>query len=369
LRKVYQIHADYISKNSHHSNDMPIRSEKFDVTIKALMVRVEELLRKKRSTVERFLQLCRRNLNEHIPQLNEFASTRGGLMMDNFREEIWPVLARNIPDTSAQSSMTIATQSAVKRRDPCLNELRAHRDWNQVELDVKRTMGRIPESVSVDERMKLQKSLVELVMRLMHEDENFSYYQGFHDVCLTLLLVLEEETALNVGKSLVARASFSKYLVSPIDTLVIEELQYMYVILWLQDPPVETHIRLAELGTTFAMSWPLTWFSHDLRKHSQIVIFFDLLLSSHHLMPIYVGSALIMDRREEVLKCECEMPALHQLLSSIPATLNANKLLDAAQRLFKRYPPILLEGEYKRAYDNMVESERRKERCASKRKG
>ena len=93
-------------------------------------------------------------------------------------------------------------------------------------------------------------------------------------MCLTLLLVLEEETALSVGKSLVARASFSKYLTSPIDTLVLEELKYMYVILWLADPPVETHMRLAELGTTFAMSWPLTWFSHDLHKHSQVSINF-----------------------------------------------------------------------------------------------
>jgi len=324
------------------------------------MVRVEELLRRKGSTIERFLHLYRRKLHEHIPQLYEFACTRGGLLRDNFREEIWPVLARNIPDVNSQNS--IASQSTEKRLDPSVKELRAHRDWNQVELDVKRTMGRIPESVSAAERLKLQKSLVLFVVRLMYEDENFSYYQGFHDVCLTLLLVLEEETALDVGKSLVARAAFSRYLTSPIDTLVMEELRYMYVILWLHDPPVETHIRLAELGTTFAVSWPLTWFSHDLRKISQTVLFFDLLLSSHHLMPIYVGSALIMERREEVLECECEMPALHQLLSSIPANLNANKLLDSAQRLFARYPPVLIEGEYKREYDKMVESGRRKEK-------
>jgi hypothetical protein len=61
-----------------------------------------------------------------------------------------------------------------------------------------------------------------------------------------------------------------------------------------------------------------------------------------------------MERREEVLECECEMPALHQLLSAIPANLNTNKLLDAAQRLFARYPPVLIEGEFKREYDKMV---------------
>jgi len=70
-----------------------------------------------------------------------------------------------------------------------------------------------------------------------------------------------------------------------------------------------------------------------------------------------------MELREEVLECECEMPALHQLLSSIPPNINTNRLLDTAKLLFTRYPPVLIEGEFKREYDKMVS------RCAPKRKG
>jgi len=51
-------------------------------------------------------------------------------------------------------------------------------------------MGRIPESVSADERMKLQKSLVMLVMRLMYEDENFSYYQGKPRSIVAVIIVM-----------------------------------------------------------------------------------------------------------------------------------------------------------------------------------
>ncbi len=81
--------------------------------------------------------------------------------------------------------------------------------------------------------------------------------------------MLDEPTAFSAARSLTKRAAFSKYLTLPIEGLVTEELQYIYVILWLHDPVLELHMRGADLGTTFAISWPLTWFSHDLRKYSQ----------------------------------------------------------------------------------------------------
>lgn len=42
LRKIYEIYADYALKNPFYSIDMPIRSEKFDEALKALLEKHEK---------------------------------------------------------------------------------------------------------------------------------------------------------------------------------------------------------------------------------------------------------------------------------------------------------------------------------------
>jgi TBC1 domain family member 20 len=93
---------------------------------------------------------------------------------------------------------------------------------------------------------------------------------GFHDVCLTLLLALNTEKASTVGRILVKRATFHNYLTGTLEETAMEELQYLYVLLYLFDHELEGRMRNAELGTLFALSWPLTWFSHSLRHYHQV---------------------------------------------------------------------------------------------------
>lgn len=77
-------------------------------------------------------------------------------------------------------------------------------------------------------------------------------------------------------------------------------------------------------------------------------------------MPIYVGAALISERRGEIFVCEQEMPSLHKLLNNIPGNLNVNRILDTARSLFERYPPSLVQGEFYREYKKVCERHERK---------
>ena len=52
----------------------------------------------------------------------------------------------------------------------------------------------------------------------------------------------------------------------------MHDLQYMYVLLFKHNPRLETYLREAELGTLFALSWPLTWFSHVLNDYKQVCL-------------------------------------------------------------------------------------------------
>jgi hypothetical protein len=44
-------------------------------------------------------------------------------------------------------------------------------------------------------RMSYQDQLVDLIMRVLVEHDELHYYQGYHDICVTFLLVLGEDLA------------------------------------------------------------------------------------------------------------------------------------------------------------------------------
>jgi hypothetical protein len=59
-----------------------------------------------------------------------------------------------------------------------LEELYSHKDWNQVELDVNRTLARFPPNISDLKRAQLQKELTPLIVSLLADDDALNYYQG-----------------------------------------------------------------------------------------------------------------------------------------------------------------------------------------------
>lgn len=101
----------------------------------------------------------------------------------------------------------------------------------------------------------------------------FYNFLGFHDVCLTLMLALDIDDAKKVARRLVELSAFRNYLTKSLEESALQELHLMYVILHQCDPKLERRMRHAELGTLFALSWPITWFSHALHSFDQVIIF------------------------------------------------------------------------------------------------
>jgi len=116
---------------------------------------------------------------------------------------------------------------------------------------------------------------------------------------------------------------------------------------------LERHLREAELGVLFALSWPLTWFSHAIDSYATVVKCFDLFIASDLLMPVYVTASLLLARQREILSSEKDMPTLHHLLSSIPASLDFEDVLEAAADLYKEFPARALKSKYLPEYDAM----------------
>lgn len=85
------------------------------------------------------------------------------------------------------------------------------------------------------------------------------------------------EKAFKAAKSLTRHSTFYNYLSYSLEETALTELQNIYVLLYLYDPNLEQKMRLADLGVIFALSWPLTWFSHDLQSYSQVIQAFSMI--------------------------------------------------------------------------------------------
>lgn len=98
----------------------------------------------------------------------------------------------------------------------------------------------------------------------------------------------------------------------------------------------------------FALPWYLTWFGHSLNQYRDVVRLYDYFLASPPLMPLYVATSLVIQRRKEVFEAGCEMASIHCKLSQIPDDLDFEEILQRATILYTKYPPEKLEKDVKK---------------------
>lgn len=136
--------------------------------------------RKKRKEIENALS----NNNTNLQIWQHFAISEYGLINDDLRRKVWPLLVGVDP----------------KKVDPAptLDELKTHPEYNQVILDVNRSLKRFPPGIPYEQRIALQDQLTVLILRVIIKYPHLKYYQGYHDVAVTFLLVVGDEIAFHV---------------------------------------------------------------------------------------------------------------------------------------------------------------------------
>ena len=61
---------------------------------------------------------------------------------------------------------------------------------------------RFPPGIPEDDRPELQDQLTRLIIRILASNPDLHYFQGYHDVAITFLLVVGEEMAFNILQKL-----------------------------------------------------------------------------------------------------------------------------------------------------------------------
>ena len=155
-------------------------------------------IRQKMSNIERSLLNLEDEISESLSddanvqvpkrfgrnQLKEAAIGSGGLITDDLRRKVWPRLL-NID--LVETSVSLSDE-----------EVKKNKNYNQVLMDVNRSLKRFPPGISDEDRPELQDQLTRLIIRVLDKHPELHYYQGYHDVAITFLLVVGEEMAFHI---------------------------------------------------------------------------------------------------------------------------------------------------------------------------
>ncbi|XP_045469917.1 TBC1 domain family member 20 [Harmonia axyridis] len=274
-----------------------------------------------------------------------------GLVGDDLRRKIWPLLLEVDPDE-------------YNEKIPSLLELSTHDEYNQVILDVNRSLSRFPPGIPLKQRLALQDQLTVLILRVIMKYPHLKYYQGYHDVAITFLLVVGEVIAFRIMERL--STDHLKECMEDTMEKTSFRLNYMYPLIDRIDPKLYNFLEMSGVGTMFALPWYLTWFGHSLNRYKDVVRLYDFFLASPPLMPIYVATALVVERSDEIFQQDCELASIHCLLAQIPDDTDFETILHNALLYYKKHKPESVEKDVvkrvKREQDRRKQDEARMRR-------
>ena len=181
------------------------------------------------------------------------------------------------------------------------------------------------------------------------DDQRLCYYQGYHDVASIFLAALggastktmqqhppssgdnsnasvtEQATSMGLDLSMhvlyqISLSHFREPMRNNFLQLQATLRLVLFPLLYMMDPELHAHLHACGMEPFFALSWVITWFSHDIRDTALVKRLFDVFLVSHPLMPIYLSVAMLChpNNRQEVLATPCEFAELHNTLSGLP---------------------------------------------------
>ncbi|XP_026108116.1 TBC1 domain family member 20-like [Carassius auratus] len=264
-----------------------------------------------------------------VAALRRMAISEGGLLSDEIRRLVWPRL------------LNVSVENLPEQLEPVDRD--NNKDFNQVLLDVQRSLRRFPPGMPDEQREGLQEELIDIILRVLVKNPQLHYYQGYHDIVVTFLLVLGERLATALVEKL--STHHLRDFMDPTMDNTKHILNYLMPIIKRVNPEVYDWMQQAEVGTIFALSWLITWFGHVLSDFRHVVRLYDFFLACHPLMPIYFAAVIVLHREDEVLDCECDMAMMHHLLSRIPEDLPYETLISRAGDLFVQFPPSELARE------------------------
>lgn len=181
-----------------------------------------------------------------------------------------------------------------------------------------------------------KRELSNLIVEVLRRHPILGYFQGFHDICQVILLVLGPELAVPAVEyvALLRIRDFMLPSMSP----AVDQLKLLYPLLKSADSELCAH--LSRTQPFFALAATLTLYAHDIQEYSNIARLFDVFLAMDPVFPLYLFAQIVMERREELFDIPDDEPEmLHSILSKLPKPLDLEGLISRAIYLLQEQPP------------------------------
>ncbi|KNE63382.1 hypothetical protein AMAG_08516 [Allomyces macrogynus ATCC 38327] len=270
-----------------------------------------------------------------------------GFRTTAYRRRAWPLLLRCTPDL---------VHPAIDLTLPLADDFLPETPFDeQVRKDVRRSFVHFADvwRNPHDEhggKPKLQTQLYHMVVRVLAQFPFLHYYQGLHDICTVLLLVLGERMGTYAAQVLAVYYLRDAMHESLHPTMA--QMRILLPILKNENKAVFELFQEIELEPHFCLSWITTWFAHDLRSFDDVCRLFDFFLSSNPILPVYVAAAIILDQTDELLEQDREFDFVYAYLSRLPPYESIEHWIATAHRLFKKYPIPGIQGITGWAFDD-----------------
>ena len=262
-------------------------------------------------------------------QLQIFCQSRFGLVTDSLRRQIWPLLLGLCPHSVSPPS------SAAHCRFDSL-----------IQVDIVRSLYNfdILKGQSTERRATQAAQLTRLMARILQEDSELHYFQGFHDICTVFLLVAGEDLAYLLVQRFVythCRASMKKTFAE-----VAELLTLSLRILRNADSDLSARVEhlqeevIPSQTPMFALSWVLTFFAHVIPCFMQAARVFDFCMTDP-LAVLYLTASVILLEKPAVEQMK-DLPDLHKHFGSVMKTIDWEAACAQAADLMHSQPPSQL---------------------------
>ncbi|KAG1051764.1 hypothetical protein G6F43_006054 [Rhizopus delemar] len=261
--------------------------------------------------------------NKDLEQLKKLARQPEGFVHDHIRKYVWPILLH-----TQHGNYIVEKGSEKDLADPL-----------QIAKDVERSLYYYPQDISPVLKAQKQQELHCMLVEILWRNPNLKYYQGFHDICTCFLLVLGKKAAIPAAEN-VALFFLRDAMMDSLEP-ISKQLRLMSSIIEYEDSELTSFLERCNVMPYYAISWILTWFSHDFEKYEKIVRLFDLFISSEAIMPVYLSSAIILLRRDEILKADRDI--VHSLVTRIPQDMDIERIIQKSVQLQEKYAVLQLQ--------------------------
>lgn len=235
-----------------------------------------------------------------------FASC-GWFLLWKVRRLCWPLLVKLHPlEGHLRGGNDHHDERKMSRRS-------LHGAETQVEKDVERSMYLVDKA----HRVAMRGELKHIMNRVLAGGKDqLWYYQGYHDVVTTFLLVCR---STQLTESVVDRVSFSHLRPMLAKDLkeVVALLDKLFPIVAQEDSQVHAFLQQSFVQPYFALPWVLTWFSHSVANFETVCRLFDIFLASDPSMPLFVATATVLWTKPHLLRVQCEYSAVHSFFSKL----------------------------------------------------